>query len=163
MPEVPPVTRTTLPLMSTTATPPPPPLLLPPYGVGRGAPAATSRARESRLVPRTQAVTILFCDLVSSTERRARLGDDAFDEFTGRFLRTLRAAIADAGGREVKSAGDGLMVVFPESVADAIACATAMHRTIGELDPQEPPRLRIGISCGEVAQDGDDYAGMPIV
>jgi class 3 adenylate cyclase len=114
-------------------------------------------------VSRTQAVTILFCDLVRSTERRARLGDDAFDEFTGRFLATLRAAIADAGGREVSSAGDGLMVVFPASVADAIACATTMHRAVAELDPDDPPRLRIGISCGEVAQDGNDYAGMPIV
>ena len=42
----------------------------------------------------TQAVTILFCDLVASTERRARVGDDAFDEFTARFLATLRAANA---------------------------------------------------------------------
>ena len=43
---------------------------------------------------RTQTVTILFCDLVASTERRARLGDDAFDEFTGRFMVALRTAIS---------------------------------------------------------------------
>ena len=52
-------------------------------------------------------VTILFCDLVASTERRARLGDDRFDEFSERFLRTLRDAIAAHQGREVSSAGDG--------------------------------------------------------
>ena len=112
---------------------------------------------------RTQAVTILFCDLVQSTERRARLGDDAFDEFSHRFLIALRTAIADAGGKEVSNAGDGLMVVFPDSVADAVSCAIEMHRSVAELDADDPPLLRVGISCGEVAQEGDEYSGMPIV
>jgi class 3 adenylate cyclase/pimeloyl-ACP methyl ester carboxylesterase len=115
------------------------------------------------MMARTQAVTVLFCDLVASTERRARLGDDAFDEFTVRFMAALRDAIAEADGREVSNAGDGLMVVFPASVADAVACATTMHRSVAELDPHDPPLLRIGISSGEVAQDGDDFSGMPIV
>jgi len=111
---------------------------------------------------RTQIVTILFCDLVASTERRARLGDDDFDAFTEGFVAALRSAIAEHGGREVKSAGDGLMVVFP-SAADAVACAIEMHRTMGPLDLDDPPKLRIGISCGEVAVDDSDYSGMPVV
>jgi predicted acetyltransferase len=53
-------------------------------------------------VVRTQTVTILFCDLVKSTERRARLGDDEFDEFTGRFMATLRDAISHHGPRGVE-------------------------------------------------------------
>jgi len=112
---------------------------------------------------RTQVITILFCDLVASTERRARLGDDEFDAFTQRFMAELQNAIAENNGRIVSSAGDGLMVVFEHSVADAIACATTMHRAVAELDPRDPPQLRIGISSGEVARDGDNYAGMPIV
>jgi class 3 adenylate cyclase/pimeloyl-ACP methyl ester carboxylesterase len=111
---------------------------------------------------RTQTVTILFCDLVASTERRARLGDDDFDAFTERFVAALRGAIEEHGGREVKSAGDGLMVVFP-SAADAVTCAIDMHRTMVPLDLDDPPKLRIGISCGEVAVDDSDYSGMPIV
>jgi class 3 adenylate cyclase/pimeloyl-ACP methyl ester carboxylesterase len=114
-------------------------------------------------VARTRAVTILFCDLVASTERRARLGDDRFDDFTVDFLHALRSTIADANGREVKSAGDGLMVAFPESVADAIVCATAMHRVVAALDPDDPARLRIGIGTGEVAESDGDFQGMPIV
>ena len=55
------------------------------------------------------------------------------------------------------------MVVFAESAADAVACATTMHRAAAVLDPRDPPQLRIGISTGEVAQDGDGYSGMPIV
>jgi class 3 adenylate cyclase len=97
---------------------------------------------------RTQTVTILFCDLVASTERRTRLGDDDFDAFTERFVAALRSAIAEHGGREVKSAGDGLMVVFP-SAADAVACAIEMHLAMALLDLDDPPKLRIGISWGK--------------
>jgi class 3 adenylate cyclase len=120
-------------------------------------------ACEAWRVVRTQAVTIVFCDLVASTERRARLGDDAFDEFNRELFVVLRDAIAKHGGRETSNAGDGLMVVFPDSVVDAVACASEMHAGARELDPGDPPKLRIGISCGEVAQVGEDYSGMPIV
>jgi class 3 adenylate cyclase len=112
---------------------------------------------------RTQTVTILFCDLVGSTERRARLGDDAADEFKGRFFAALRGAVARDDGTEVKSLGDGLMAAFPASAADAVTCATEMHRAMADLDPDDPPRLRIGISSGEVAQDGSDWSGLPVV
>jgi class 3 adenylate cyclase len=98
------------------------------------------------MVARTQTVTIMFCDLVASTERRARLGDDAFDAFAARFLAALRHEISDAQGRELSNAGDGLMVVFAASAADAVACATAMHRAVAALDAVRAPQLRIGIS-----------------
>jgi class 3 adenylate cyclase/pimeloyl-ACP methyl ester carboxylesterase len=112
---------------------------------------------------RTQTVTILFCDLVGSTERRARLGDDAADEFKDRFFAALRRAVTRDDGTEVKSLGDGLMAAFPASAADAVTCATEMHRAMAELDPDDPPQLRIGISSGEVAQDGTDWSGLPVV
>jgi class 3 adenylate cyclase len=112
---------------------------------------------------RTQTVTILFCDLVGSTERRARLGDDAADEFKDRFFAALRGAVTRDDGTEVKSLGDGLMAAFPASAADAVTCATEMHRAMADLDPDDPPRLRIGISSGEVAQDGTDWSGLPVV
>jgi class 3 adenylate cyclase len=112
---------------------------------------------------KTQALTILFCDLAASTERRARLGDDAYDEFSARYLGMLRRAIAEHGGREVSNAGDGLMVVFTESVVAAVACAMEMHAGMPALDADDPPKLYVGISTGEVAQDGDNYSGMPIV
>jgi hypothetical protein len=105
----------------------------------------------------------LFCDLVSSTERRARLGDDAYDEFNRQLFVVLRNSISAFGGREVSNAGDGMMIVFPESVVDAVMCASEMHAEAAHLDVSDPPQLRIGISCGEVAQDGDNYSGMPIV
>jgi class 3 adenylate cyclase len=111
---------------------------------------------------RTQVVTILFCDLVASTERRARMGDDAFDEFNARLLAAIRDTLAEHDGHEASNAGDGIMAVFARSAADAVSCATELHTVVAELDPI-PPKLRIGISSGEVAVDGGEYHGMPIV
>ncbi len=112
---------------------------------------------------RTQTVTILFCDLVSSTERRARLGDDAADEFIHRFMTALREAVARHDGTEVKDLGDGLMAAFPASAADAVSCASDMHRAMPALDPNYPPQLRVGISSGEVAEKGNDWSGLAVV
>ena len=107
-------------------------------------------------------MTILFCDLVASTERRARMGDDAFDEFNAAFLAAIRRTLAEHDGREASNAGDGVMAVFAESVADAVSCASALHVAVADLDPITP-KLRIGISSGEVAVDGEEFHGMPIV
>ena len=66
-------------------------------------------------------VTLLFTDLVASTELLARLGDDAAEEVRRSHFALLRQAIAETGGDEVKSLGDGLMVVFGSAV-DALRC-----------------------------------------
>ena len=107
-------------------------------------------------------MTIMFCDLVASTERRARMGDDAFDEFNARFLTAIRETLAEHEGCEASNAGDGVMAVFGSSAADAVSCASALHAAVAALDPITP-KLRIGISSGEVAVDGEEYHGMPIV
>ncbi len=75
----------------------------------------------------------------------------------------LRRVIAEHGGREVSNAGDGLMVVFTESVVAAVSCAMDMQAGMAALDPDDPAQLYVGISTGEVAQDGDNFSGMPIV
>jgi class 3 adenylate cyclase len=86
----------------------------------------------------TATVTVLFCDVVGSTERLSRLGDDAGDEFRRSLFARLRACVDDAGGREVKNLGDGLMVVFQRSAIDALVCAQAMHREAAALDATDP-------------------------
>jgi class 3 adenylate cyclase len=111
---------------------------------------------------RTATVSVLFCDLVGSTERQARLGDDASDEFRRRFYAALRDAVARTGGEEVKNTGDGLMVVFRRSALDAVTCAVAMHETVGSLDADEPVQIYVGISAGEAAEDDNDWFGTPV-
>ena len=67
-------------------------------------------------------VTLLFTDLVGSTEILEQLGDDAADDLRRIHFELLRETVEDFGGQEVKNLGDGLMVVFA-SAADAIASA----------------------------------------
>ncbi len=59
--------------------------------------------------------TLLFTDLVASTNLRARLGDDAADLVHADHDRVLREALGATGGREVKTLGDGLMAAFPSA------------------------------------------------
>ena len=110
--------------------------------------------------PSSEVLTVLFTDVVGSTELLTRLGDDRADALRRSHFATLRAAIAEHRGREVKSLGDGLMVAFA-SARDAVACAAAMQRAVSE----EPDALglRIGIDAGEPIYEDDDLFGTPVV
>src|SRR4051812_46982132 len=111
----------------------------------------------------TATVTVLFCDVVGSTERLVRIGDVAGDELRRGLFAGLRRSIAVSGGTEVKNLGDGLMVVFPRSAVAALVCAREMHRAAAAVDPEDPVQLRIGISVGEVAEEDGDWFGLPVV
>jgi class 3 adenylate cyclase/tetratricopeptide (TPR) repeat protein len=108
--------------------------------------------------------TILFTDLVGSTELRSVLGDVAADEVWREHDRLLRDAIARHGGVFAQDLGDGVMAVF-ESATDGCACAVAMQQGIGRLRRRRGVELsiRVGLSAGDVALDGDDWSGMPVV
>jgi class 3 adenylate cyclase len=71
--------------------------------------------------------TILFTDLVGSAALFDRWGDEAADAVRRGHFARLRRAVAEHGGREVKSSGDGLMVTFSSAVA-AVRCAVDMQR-----------------------------------
>jgi len=110
-------------------------------------------------------LTIVFTDAVASTEARSALGDDRFDVVQAAHLDLLRAELAEHGGREVKSMGDGLLVVF-DGAADALRAAVAMQQAIdlGLRRGEEGLRLTVGVALGDVdvADDGD-VAGTPVV
>ena len=65
----------------------------------------------------TATVAVLFCDVVGSTERLTRLGDEAGDEFRRRVFAELRRCVVESRGAEVKNLGDGLMVAFDGSAS----------------------------------------------
>src|SRR4051794_22055653 len=75
-----------------------------------------------RLGHRNEQVTILFTDVVGSTELFDRHGDHAAHELRRRHFALLRGAVRGHGGREVKNLGDGLMVAFASPPA-AVECA----------------------------------------
>ena len=117
-------------------------------------------------VPTTETVTLLFCDLVGSTALLSRLGDDANDALRREVFAALREPVARHRGHEVKSQGDGLMVVFRASTADGLACAVEMQRGVHRLDRREPMlglAIRVGLSLGEATHEEDDWFGTPVV
>ncbi|HVW31039.1 MAG TPA: adenylate/guanylate cyclase domain-containing protein, partial [Acidimicrobiia bacterium] len=110
-------------------------------------------------------VALLFTDVVRSTELLGRLGDDAAEDLRRAHFASLRQAVRKAGGQEVKSLGDGLMVSFP-SALQAVGCAVAMQRaTAGHnlADPDRALQIRIGLHLGEPAADDDDFFGTSVV
>lgn len=72
-------------------------------------------------------VTILFTDLVGSTELAVRLGDAAADDLRREHFASLREAIASTGGTEVKTIGDAVMVAYA-GASDAVAGAMPRSR-----------------------------------
>src|SRR5215216_184576 len=86
---------------------------------------AGRRSGDDGLHVKEHFATILFTDLVGSTTLFDRRGDEAADAVRREHFAALRRAIAEHGGREVKSTGDGLMVTFSSAVA-AVRCAVDM-------------------------------------
>ena len=110
-------------------------------------------------------VTLLFTDIVASTELLGRLGDDEFDAVRRAHFRMLRDQVRAAGGTAVKNLGDGLMAVFASAV-DAVACAVAAQQAVARHNRRTGERrfgVRIGLHAGEPMRDGDDYFGTPVV
>jgi class 3 adenylate cyclase len=112
----------------------------------------------------TVTVSVLFTDLVGSTEFSARVGPETADEIRREYFGLLRAAFRAHGGVEVKSGGDGLMVVFA-AAAEALAGAVAAQRSIALRNRRanEPLAMRVGVSAGDMQLEDGDYFGMPVV
>jgi class 3 adenylate cyclase len=111
-----------------------------------------------------ETITVMFTDLVGSTELASRLGPAVADELRRAHFSLLRGALADTDGTEVKNLGDGLMAVF-NGPSHALTCAVFMQQAIHRHNRQAPELLsiRIGISAGEVVAEDGDYFGEPVV
>ena len=109
-------------------------------------------------------ITVLFTDLVGSTELQSALAPEAADELRNKHFSALRQAIAASGGTEVKNLGDGIMVVFP-AASSALGCAVAMQQLVHRDNAwaERPLGLRVGLSSGEATKEGDDYFGDPVI
>jgi class 3 adenylate cyclase/tetratricopeptide (TPR) repeat protein len=112
----------------------------------------------------TQTVTVLFTDMVGSTELASRLSPQEADQVRQAHFSLLRQALAATEGTEVKNLGDGLMAVFG-SPSGAVAAAVAMQQAVEQDNHRtaEPLGLRVAMSCGEATVEDDDYFGDPVV
>src|SRR5262245_64464434 len=107
-------------------------------------------------------VTLLFTDLVNSTELLQRVGDERAQRIFQAHHRLLKDTAAAHGGQEVKWLGDGLMTVFA-SAADAVRGAVAMQQAARRRVAGERLGLRVGLHAGEARREGRDYFGTPVV
>ncbi|MEK6327436.1 MAG: adenylate/guanylate cyclase domain-containing protein [Actinomycetota bacterium] len=101
--------------------------------------------------------TVLFTDIVGSTERAAELGDARWRAVLERHGEVTRSELARFGGREVKSTGDGFLATF-DGPARAIRCAEAIRGAVRGLGME----IRAGIHTGECEVMGDDVGGIAI-
>ncbi|MBV8861957.1 MAG: adenylate/guanylate cyclase domain-containing protein, partial [Mycobacterium sp.] len=101
--------------------------------------------------------TIVFTDIVGSTERAALLGDDRWRDLLDNHDTIVRHELERFGGREVNTAGDGFVATFTSPSA-AIAGADAIVDAVRVLGIE----VRVGIYAGEVEVRGADVAGMAV-
>jgi len=102
-------------------------------------------------------VTLLFADVVSSTEAAIRVGDAEWRDLLSQCFEGIRAELERFRGREVKTTGDGMLVTFDGS-GRAIQCAAAIRRIAREHGLQ----LRVGVHVGEVEVVGSDIRGVTV-
>lgn len=103
------------------------------------------------------ALTLLFTDLVASTETAGRLGERAWSNLLAQHNELVRRAINRHRGREVETTGDGFLAVF-DGAARAIHCAVEIERGITGLGL----KARAGIHTGEVETVGRDVRGIAV-
>jgi len=110
--------------------------------------------------------TIVFTDLVGSTEGRARLGEDAAESLRRVHDRLVATAFESNGGQVVKHLGDGLMAVF-SGAAEAVTAAVAAQRSLDRHNRSardgEQLDVRVGLSAGDVTFENDDLFGTPVI
>jgi class 3 adenylate cyclase len=102
-------------------------------------------------------MTVLFTDIVASTEYQARVGPREWSRLTDHHDAMVRAALVRHRGREVKQTGDGFLATF-DATGRALRCAAEIvtgAKDIGLV-------LRVGVHTGEVEVRGDDIAGLAV-
>jgi pimeloyl-ACP methyl ester carboxylesterase len=101
--------------------------------------------------------TVLFTDIVGSTERIGELGDHGWAELLARHHGAVRRELERFRGREIDTAGDGFLAAF-DGPARAIRCAVAIRDDVEGLGLQ----VRTGLHTGECEQLGDKLAGIAV-
>jgi class 3 adenylate cyclase len=101
--------------------------------------------------------TVLFTDLVGSTERATELGDRRWRELLEAHHAAVRRELGRFGGREIDTAGDGFLAAF-DGPARAIRCGNAVVHTVAALGLE----VRAGVHTGECEVIGDKLAGVAV-
>jgi uncharacterized protein (TIGR00369 family) len=101
--------------------------------------------------------TVLFTDIVGSTEHAERLGDAEWRNLLDRHHSLVRSELSTFNGREIKTTGDGFLATF-ESPGKALQCARAIRDGVDRLGLA----VRAGLHTGECEVSGADVAGIAV-
>jgi class 3 adenylate cyclase len=140
-------------------------LLLIPLGLHAAivlsAPARPPTDRSSRAPTADQGeralATVLFTDIVGSTERARQVGDRRWGELLDTHDRLARELVGQFHGRLVKSTGDGVLALF-DRPGRGIRCATALRDRLRGSGVE----IRAGVHTGEVQLRGEDVGGIAV-
>ena len=115
------------------------------------------RALPQEAEPDRVLATVMFADVVGSTERAVELGDRRWRELLGNFHSAVRGELGRFRGREIDTAGDGVLATF-DGPARAVRCACAVGQAVKPLGL----RVRAGVHTGECEIMGEKLAGIAV-
>ena len=110
-----------------------------------------------RVLPGRAFLTLLFTDIVGSTERIVELGDEPWRMLLGRYRTAVRQELSRYGGHEVDTAGDAFFATF-EQPSSGMTCAWAMRSKVAGVGLQ----LRTGVHLGECEMRGEKVSGIEV-
>jgi class 3 adenylate cyclase len=113
-------------------------------------------------VPREVDVTLLFCDVVRSTELTRRLGDRGAYGVIRSFHDTVLGAAAPRGGEELELRGDGVLLAF-ERARPALTCAIEIQQRLLEAPKGRRINVRIGLHAGSALRIETGYFGCNVI
>jgi class 3 adenylate cyclase len=115
------------------------------------------RRRSARSGPELEQAlaTILFVDIVRSTEKAARLGDSRWTQVMNHYYAAVRKEVKALRGKEVVTTGDGLLATFSAPAA-GIRCAAAIREAVRTLGLE----IRVGLHAGEYKVSGAEVFGL---
>jgi len=101
--------------------------------------------------------TVLFTDIVGSTQKAEALGDQRWRDILGAHHQVVRQELERFRGREIKSLGDGFLVTF-DGPGRAVRCAVAIAEAVSRLGLE----VRVGLHTGEVELSEHDVHGIAV-
>src|SRR6201747_2730509 len=117
---------------------------------------AARRRTANRSAELQQALaTILFVDIVRSTEKAAKLGDSRWTQVMNHYYAAVRRELKALRGKEIVTTGDGMLATF-DAPAAGIRCATAIREAVRTLGLE----IRVGLHAGEYEVSGADVIGL---
>jgi class 3 adenylate cyclase len=126
-------------------------------GMAFGPMRSAVRPLVDRLLPPRSRLTLLFTDIVESTQAIVDLGDERWREVLVDYRAAVRRELSRWRGREVNTAGDAFFAVFSRPM-DGVQCGQAIRAAVAQFGL----RVRTGLHLGEVEMRGEEVSGLAV-